>query len=348
MSMSAAPRFLEMLKKKTFSSGSAASFESTDSLDSVSSSSSSSPSKTPVAVHLSNHHILIKGHRLHPGMSAQYKIMEKLGEGGFGVVYRALRQSTRQQVAIKVIYKDRLTGSRLIQCSELGQIPVEVYILRRLNHPSIIRLIDLYQDDHFYYMITELAGANWRSDKTSAAAPRDLFEAIDSRSGLTEEQARHVFKQVISAVAYLQLQYSLVHRDIKDENICVDADLNIKLIDFGSVARFAASSKDEKDYFQKFYGTVSYSAPEQVRGEKYRGPEAEMWSLGCLLYTCLKNQNPFDNTQATLTHDPVPNVKDICSTECSHLIRWLLAKNPAERATIQDVLAHPWLKASST
>lgn len=83
---------------------------------------------------------------------------------------------------------------------------------------------------------------------------------------------------------------NLVHRDLKDENVVIDCDYNVKLIDFGSTSTIP----DKKaDYFTKFNGTAHFASPEIVKGLSYRGPEAEIWALGVVLHTIIYGENPF-------------------------------------------------------
>lgn len=281
----------------------------------------------------------------------KYSLKEKIGTGGFGVVYRAVpnydntsipnvQRSNAESVAIKIIHKKKM--GRVIKDPELGMIPVEAFILRRISHKNIIKMFDFFQDAKSFYIVTELAGSKWENGRSNCAS-RDLFEAVDAANGLCEDECRHVLRQLLDAIAYLQLTCNLVHRDIKDENICVDADLNIKLIDFGSVARYAKSNEDKKDYFNVFHGTESYFAPEHVRQEAYRGPEAEMWSIGCVLYTCLRNHQPFADCQEILHRDITMGLDKYASPLCIDLIGRMLHKDASKRITVQEALKHPWL-----
>lgn len=132
----------------------------------------------------------------------------------------------------------------------------------------------------------------------------------------------------------------MVHRDIKDENILVDKHYNVKLIDFGS-ASFIPTN--ESKFFNRFLGTVQYAAPEIFKGEKYKGPEAEVWALGCCLYIMLTGQIPFETMNHTL-RSPFASIKHVISNECRHLLEWMLHKNSCARPTVAQVLQHPWIR----
>ncbi|KAJ3187335.1 hypothetical protein HDU85_006623 [Gaertneriomyces sp. JEL0708] len=167
----------------------------------------------------------------------------------------------------------------------------------------------------------------------------DLFECIEQHDRLTEDQARKVFRQIISAIQYLH-SLGVVHRDIKDENILVDSDFRVKIVDFGSAAYIPQLPGGK--LFDRFLGTIQYAAPEILRGEKYRGPEAEIWALGCCLYIMLNGEVPF-STPAQAAQQPYSEPKHSLSAECRELLDAMLEKKASVRATILDVASHPWL-----
>jgi len=340
----AIPRsFFQILKQKTMSTGSAVSYEHSES----STPRSYSPFSTAQLNSLANEsfkNVVLDGIRVSPLVLEKYAIKEKIGEGGFGVVYRAISHQSLgpvQNVALKII--NRKKKGRLIEDPVLGLIPVEAFILGRISHKNIIKLIDFFQDEKAYYVITELAGSNWEQGRTNNIASRDLFEAVDAVNGLSEDKCKIVMRQLVSVIAYMQLKCSLVHRDLKDENICVDSDLNIKVIDFGSVARFPAVSEKKTNYFQMVHGTESYYAPEHIRKEVYRGPESEMWNLGCVMYTCLRNRQPFADEHEILNRDVTIGLGRYASPLYIDFLARLLNKDASQRMTIQQAMNHPWL-----
>ncbi|KAF9120315.1 hypothetical protein BGW39_011512 [Mortierella sp. 14UC] len=166
----------------------------------------------------------------------------------------------------------------------------------------------------------------------------DLFECIEHHSKFTEIQARVIFKQIVECVHYLSSR-GICHRDIKDENIVIDNDFRVKLIDFGSAVIIP---KSQGKLFDRFYGTINYASPEILKGEKYRAESAEIWSLGILLYTILYGEVPFNDPGQAISGPYIPpRVRS--SGECLHLLNWMLAKKPEQRATIEDVANHPWI-----
>lgn len=171
----------------------------------------------------------------------------------------------------------------------------------------------------------------------SRRASCDLFECIEHHSKFSENKARHIFKQIVDCVRFLN-EYGICHRDIKDENIVIDKDLKVKLIDFGSAVIVQPTGR----LFDRFYGTINYASPEILRGEKYRAESAEIWSLGILLYTLLYGEVPFNDPQQAI-YGPYVMPKVQSSRECIHLLNWMLEKKGNLRASIEEVYCHPWL-----
>ncbi|KAI8609273.1 kinase-like domain-containing protein, partial [Chytriomyces sp. MP71] len=198
----------------------------------------------------------------------------------------------------------------------------EIMILQKLNHPNVIKYIDHVIKGSHVILITELHGSEWtpsmvavnlRPNKhaftTSATetvssnelskqmSSCDLFECIDER--IPEKQAKRIYAQIALAVDYLH-QSDIVHRDLKDQNVVIDVRYNIKIIDFGSSAYIP---KQECDYFTQFNGTVYFASPEIAKNELYRGPEAEMWAMGVLLYVMVFGEYPFRHAAEIIRGD---------------------------------------------
>ena len=135
-------------------------------------------------------------------------------------------------------------------------------------------------------------------DPQNNTCPCDLFECIEAHYYLPKSTIHFIFTQLLEISAYLTTQ-GLVHRDLKDENVVVDAGYRIKIVDFGCASRIPYSNSEE-GYFEKFNGTLAFAPPEVIRGLKYKGSEAETWTLGVLLYTMAFRQAPFQDSQAIL------------------------------------------------
>lgn len=123
----------------------------------------------------------------------------------------------------------------------------------------------------------------------------DLFEFMDRQRDLMEEPlASYIFRQLVSAISYLH-SLKIVHRDIKDENIVIDDKFQIKLIDFGTAAYITPGTR-----FATFSGTVDYCSPEILLGNKYFGPELDVWTCGITLYTLIFCENAFQDSIETI------------------------------------------------
>ena len=252
-----------------------------------------------------------------PIFSAKYRLISIIGQGSFGFVLKAERLRDFKEVAIKFIYKQNINSSNWMFDSEIGLIPSEVFYLKSLNHPGIVQFFDYFNDGRYIYLITELFGTSWcpltngklnskrnpgiNLDGGTKDAPCDLFECIEAHKNLPEITIHFIFKQLVEIVVYLSSR-GIAHRDLKDENVVVDADYRIKIVDFGCAARipFLEEKRDEEGWFEKFNGTLAFAPPEVIRGHRYRASEAEIWTLGVLLYTMAFRQAPFPDAQSIL------------------------------------------------
>jgi eukaryotic-like serine/threonine-protein kinase len=209
-----------------------------------------------------------------------YRIIKTLGEGGMGVVYLAEREDLGTQVAIKVLRDAWLSPARR------ARFAVEQRTLAQLNHPSIARLYD--------------------ADTSTDGTPFFVMEYVEGIP-LTEYCRRHqcpvaerlgLFRDVCEAVLYAH-QHAVIHRDLKPSNILVKADGSVRLLDFG-IAKQMENLGESVD--QTMTGlrlmTPAYAAPEQIRGEQV-GIQADVYSLGVVLYELLAGRLPFDLSNRT-------------------------------------------------
>ncbi|GAB1202733.1 hypothetical protein APSETT445_001354 [Aspergillus pseudonomiae] len=170
----------------------------------------------------------------------------------------------------------------------------------------------------------------------------ELYNYLLRHGPLPVDKVKRIFTQLVGAVAYVHSK-SCVHRDLKLENILLDKHENVKLCDFG----FTREYEGKASYLQTFCGTICYSAPEMLKGEKYAGEKVDVWSLGIILYALLAGELPFDedDDQVTktriLTEDPVYN--DRFPDDAKTLINLLLSKRPLIRPSLDEILAHSFL-----
>ncbi|KAL3468451.1 hypothetical protein BJX64DRAFT_5729 [Aspergillus heterothallicus] len=261
-----------------------------------------------------------------------YVILEEMGQGAYGEVKLArLKKNPAKKVVLKYVTKKRILVDTWTRDRRLGTVPLEIHVLDYLRkdglkHPNIVEMEGFFEDDINYYI-----------EMLPHGLPgMDLFDYIELKTHMDEQECRSIFKQVVSAIHHLHTKALVVHRDIKDENVILDGEGRIKLIDFGSAAYI------KNGPFDVFVGTIDYAAPEVLQGKSYRGKEQDIWALGILLYTIVYKENPFYNIDEILDHPlRVPFLP--FSEECIDLIRKMLDRDVDNRLTIGEVLEHPWM-----
>ena len=270
--------------------------------------------------------------------SKKYKILSKLGEGSFGTVYLAQNKYTKEKVAMKEIKK---ANKKLLSD---GEIRDEIDILKKLDHPDIVRIIESFNTRESYFLVTEYCEGG------------ELFDQV--RNQLSETQIAVIFRQLLSGLAYLH-SHNIVHRDLKLENILIyetekskttGEDLfNIKIIDFGT-ARIFDKSKNP----QSIVGSSYYIAPEVLK-QRYN-KECDLWSVGVILYMFIVGHAPFDgcddeeitsNIQSGI-YSKVDKRWKKASREVKDLIQKLLVYQPKKRLTAIQALQHPWFKITDS
>ncbi|KAH0537800.1 hypothetical protein FGG08_005482 [Glutinoglossum americanum] len=282
-----------------------------------------------------------------------YVILEDMGQGAYGQVKLARHKKTSTKVVLKYVTKRRILVDTWTRDRRLGTVPLEIHVLdylRRdgLRHPNILQMSDFFEDDTNYYI-----------EMVPHGLPgMDLFDYIELRVNMDEDECRSIFSQVADALHHLHSKALVVHRDIKDENVVLDGEGRIKLIDFGSAAYI------KNGPFDVFVGTIGkatpsnlanrlssqltdqledYAAPEVLAGKSYRGREQDVWALGILLYTIIYKENPFYSIDEIMDHDL--RVPYIMSPESIELVRLMLERDVEKRYTIEQVLEHPWVRA---
>lgn len=257
-----------------------------------------------------------------------YKLGRKLGSGAYSVVHIATHRETRKQVAVKCIAKTNMTQSDVVSLKH------EVEIMRTLNHPNVVPLLDYFEEPRYYYIVTPLCTGG------------ELFNALVKRKSYTEEDARALMKKLVSAISYFHSR-GIVHRDLKPENILLKTSApgaEVMIADFG----FARSMSGEKRLTA--CGTPGYVAPEVVRGEAY-GSEVDCWSLGVILYILLCGYPPFAGENHASIFEKVVRASykfaspdwDEVSEDAKDLVRKLLTVDRSQRLTATLVLEHPWI-----
>ncbi|XP_015205831.1 MAP/microtubule affinity-regulating kinase 3a isoform X15 [Lepisosteus oculatus] len=269
-----------------------------------------------------------------PPHIGNYRLLKTIGKGNFAKVKLARHILTGREVAIKIIDKTQLNPT------SLQKLFREVRIMKILNHPNIVKLFEVIETEKTLYLVMEYASGG------------EVFDYLVAHGRMKEKEARAKFRQIVSAVQYCH-QKHIVHRDLKAENLLLDADMNIKIADFGFSNEFTLGNK-----LDTFCGSPPYAAPELFQGKKYDGPEVDVWSLGVILYTLVSGSLPFDGQNLKELRERVLRGKYripfYMSTDCENLLKRFLVLNPSKRGTLEvredsenQIMKDRWINAGS-
>ncbi|CAM9891800.1 unnamed protein product [Lampetra planeri] len=252
-----------------------------------------------------------------------YRLLKTIGKGNFAKVKLAKHTLTGQEVAVKIIDKTQLNTS------SLQKLFREVRIMKVLNHPNIVKLFEVIEMEKTLYLVMEYSSGG------------EVFDYLVAHGRMKEKEARAKFRQIVSAVQYCH-QKHIVHRDLKAENLLLDADMNIKIADFGFSNEFTLGSK-----LDTFCGSPPYAAPELFQGKKYDGPEVDVWSLGVILYTLVSGSLPFDGQNLKELRERVLRGKYripfYMSTDCENLLKRFLVLHPLKRGSLEQIMKDRWM-----
>ena len=262
----------------------------------------------------------------------KYEVKQKIGKGKFGLVKCGLNKETKKPVAIKIMAKKNMDKSDL----ELAK--VEIDILKIGQHPNIIKLYDIYENESYIYIIMEYCSGG------------DLLSYFEyNEYELPETKVCEIIHKLSMAIYYLH-SYGIVHRDLKPENILMtdlSPQADIRLLDFGLSKIIGNEEKCTEPY-----GTLSFVAPEVLQGKPY-DKSVDLWSIGIITFLLLCGYLPFDDKHSEreiarqTIQDPVPFEEKIWkqySPEAKTFVDGLLQKKPEKRYSIKEVLEHPWIK----
>uniref|UniRef100_A0A8C4EW96 non-specific serine/threonine protein kinase n=1 Tax=Dicentrarchus labrax TaxID=13489 RepID=A0A8C4EW96_DICLA len=245
-----------------------------------------------------------------------YRLLKTIGKGNFAKVKLARHVLTGKEVCIV-----------FVAC--FLQLFREVRIMKMLNHPNIVKLFEVIETEKTLYLVMEYASGG------------EVFDYLVAHGRMKEKEARAKFRQIVSAVQYCH-QKCIVHRDLKAENLLLDADMNIKIADFGFSNEFTLGNK-----LDTFCGSPPYAAPELFQGKKYDGPEVDVWSLGVILYTLVSGSLPFDGQNLKELRERVLRGKYripfYMSTDCENLLKKFLILNPSKRGSLEQIMRDRWM-----
>lgn len=257
----------------------------------------------------------------HKAITGSYKLLKTIGEGNHAKVKLAIHIPTQTEVAVKIM---KAKGSS----DRHKMLLREINCMKVLEHPNIVQLFEIIDTRDSCCIVMEyLSGGS-------------LMDHLDSCGWLNEDEARRIFRQVISAVQYCHRQ-GIAHRDLKPENILLDSRKNPKISDFGFSIQFG------DDKLSTNCGSPYYAAPELYLDKEYEGPSIDVWSLGVTLYRMVSGTYPFCAEDWPELIDQVLSGKYITpfffSNELSNFIKKMIVVNPEERAKLIDLMTHPWL-----
>ncbi|XP_072529507.1 testis-specific serine/threonine-protein kinase 6-like [Salminus brasiliensis] len=259
--------------------------------------------------------------------SLGYEVVDFIGKGSYGEVKLATSQRHSNHVAIKIMHR-RLASHIFV--SKL--LPRELAILKRVKHPHIVQVHEIFEMPNGQVFIV------------MEAAAMDLQQKIWELGRIPIGQAKMWFSQLLSAVAYLH-QQNIVHRDLKCKNVLLTANDQVKLTDFG-LGRF---SRGFPDLSKTYYCTPEYGAPEVLLEKPYDPKKSDVWSLGIIFYSMVTGSTPFKvNSLKSLLRvqrEPWVFPRRITVEEpCRAFISYMLQYDPSTRPSVTEVAQHPWLQ----
>uniref|UniRef100_A0A7N8XEN7 Serine/threonine-protein kinase BRSK2-like n=1 Tax=Mastacembelus armatus TaxID=205130 RepID=A0A7N8XEN7_9TELE len=260
------------------------------------------------------------------GHSAQYvgpyRLEKTLGKGQTGLVKLGIHCITGQKVAIKIVNREKLSESVLMKVER------EIAILKLIEHPHVLKLYDVYENNKYLYLVLEHVSGG------------ELFDYLVKKGRLTPKEARKFFRQIISALDFCH-SHSICHRDLKPENLLLDEKNNIRIADFGM-----ASLQVGDSLLETSCGSPHYACPEVIRGEKYDGRRADVWSCGVILFALLVGALPFDHDNLRQLLEKVKSgvfhMPHFIPPDCQSLLKGMIEVNPEKRLTLEAIQKHTW------
>ena len=256
-----------------------------------------------------------------------YHVLECVGEGSFGKVFKGRRKYCGQIVAIKFIPTVGRTDR------ELSALRQEIEILRTLQHENIVLMLDYFETDNEICVVTEFAQG-------------ELFDILEDDRSLPEEVVRSIARQLVQALHYLH-RHRVLHRDMKPQNVLLGAGSRVMLCDFG----FARAMSQHTTVLTSIKGTPLYMSPELVQELPY-DHRADLWSLGIILFELFVGQPPFytNNIYSLISLIVQQDVQypPTMSSSFRSFLSGLLTKRPEHRLAWPQLLFHPFIMGAAT
>ncbi|CAH1164072.1 unnamed protein product [Phaedon cochleariae] len=284
----------------------------------------------------------------------QYKLMDSIGQGSYGIVKLAYNEEDDTHYAMKILSKKKL----LKKAGMFGRLPParkegrstssspinhplqkvyrEIAILKKLDHPNVVKLVEVLDDpaeDHLYLVFELLEGGQVLD--------------VPTDTPLDEERAWTYFRDVVVGIEYLHYQ-RIIHRDIKPANLLLSECGRVQIADLGVCNEFHGSDA----FLSSTAGTPAFMAPEALNDQRqsgFSGRGTDIWSMGVTLYAFVYGRLPFHDQNivglySKIKNQPVefPELPRI-SNDLKDLIRQMLIKDPNQRITLQELKEHPWV-----
>ncbi|XP_046979448.1 calcium/calmodulin-dependent protein kinase kinase 1 isoform X1 [Schistocerca americana] len=284
----------------------------------------------------------------------QYRLMDSIGQGSYGIVKLAYNQEDDTHYAMKILSKKKLlkkagmfgrvapqrksSTGKLVNPAErdpLQRVYREIAILKKLDHPNVVKLVEVLDDpmeDHLYLVFELLE--------------RGEVLPVPTENPLAEAEAWRCFRDVVLGVEYLHYQ-RIVHRDIKPSNLLLGEDGRVQIGDLGVCNEFDGADAS----LSSTAGTPAFMAPEAITGASFSGKAVDIWSMGVTLYAFVFGDVPWrdDNVVALyrkIQTEPVRlPPRPAISPDLADLIRRMLHKDPEQRITLPQIKEHPWVTA---
>jgi [calcium/calmodulin-dependent protein kinase] kinase len=263
----------------------------------------------------------------------EYVRVGKIGAGSYGKVLLYQSSIDGKQYAIKSFHKSHLLKLRVAPSeTAMSDVLREVLIMKMLEHPNIVNLIEVIDDptsDYFYMVLEYVEG-------------KLIFDASDPPVGLEENIARKYLRDIVSGLMYLHA-HNIVHGDIKPDNLLISASGTVKIGDF-SVSQVFEGDNDE---LRRSPGTPVFTAPECCLGLTYHGKTADTWAVGVTLYCIVFGTYPFLGDTLQDTYEKIVSnelsLPNRMNPLLKNLIEGLLCKDPSKRLTLEKVAEHKWV-----
>lgn len=242
-------------------------------------------------------------------------------QGGFAKCYELEDTRTKEKLAGKIVSK-----KMMMKHNQKEKMTQEIKIHRQLNHPNVVRFLSFFDDDHNVYIIMELC------------KQRSMMELHKRRPVVTEYECRFYVHQILDGVRYLH-DNQIIHRDLKLGNLLLNDKLNVKIGDFGLATRIDYVGERKKT----LCGTPNYIAPE-ILNKKGHSYEVDIWSIGCVMFTLMVGQPPFETKTLKDTYSRIRKCEYKLPQSLpkypADLIMAMLQSDPAKRPSVHECIKH--------